>query len=169
MKKLGAFLALIVSLCALNTFAQMPTAAKVQWDITRKHELKMSADKLWGVFHTPETLRQVTGGVYKSIEIRDPQTFPAIVLTRTDGSVRTENVMQDEQHNQLIALSRAKESLPEGIEAVETGIFISTADKGSSITWRIKIKGKAEAKKDLIAKENAELDAWVAGLTAIDK
>lgn len=168
MKKISVLIVILLSMCVLKGKAQMPTAARVQWDLTRKLDLSMNVGEVWSIFHNAELLQKAGSGWIKAVEIKNAAMFPSIEMTLTDGSRRIENIDQDEPSNFLIVLSRSKESLLPAIRSVETGIFISEANKGSSIIWRFKIAGSQEAKKAQINQINQELDILSTGLKKME-
>jgi len=165
MKKV--IVSLFVLICILGKkelHAQMGAAQQIKWDVVKDVDCNMSPDVVWNFLNDTVMLKRASNGYVTSIKTTDPTSR---IIVFSNGSTRSENILQSEKENKIMVMDINKESLPQGITSEEIAIFVKGDDKKSTITWRAKIEGNKEGKQTLINQLKAEFDDYAIGFEKI--
>jgi hypothetical protein len=152
-----------------SVYAQMGAAAPIKWDLSKEVAFNMEQSRAWEILNSPELLKIAANGYLTSMTISDP-TFPVSRdLVFTDGTKRSESIVQLDQEYKFMKITINKASLPKGITEAEIIIFTRPKGDKTNIMWGAVLKGNEEAKKAMVGQLTAEFDSYVAGFEKMTK
>ncbi|AFD08422.1 SRPBCC family protein [Solitalea canadensis] len=172
MKKI-LFSALILSLVVIaspkHAHAQMGAAQTIQWDITKVAVVKADQDGAWSLLSNLREIKMYTKGYISDVEIKGSELPFDRIITFADGTKRTEQIDQVDQRYKFMAYQFKENSLPAGITQVNIAVFTKAVDDKAEVKWVVRVDGKGDAKKALVAQLTAEIDKYAEGMTNLFK
>lgn len=166
MKKIIITLLLSI-VCGNGIFAQMAAAQPIVWDIEKKVEVNISQGSLWSILNNDEKLKEYSNGYLKSVSMSNENP---VIIERvfSDGSNRTEEIVQTNNQYKFMVIKINSEFLPKGVKKAEIAIFTSELPIGrSGVSWNAKIDGKKSGKQLLTKQLIAEFNSYISGFGRI--
>lgn len=162
-------LSLVVIASPKHAHAQMEAAQTVQWDVTKVAVVKSNQDGAWSLLANLREIKFYTKDFISDVEIKGSELPFDRIITFADGTKRTEQIDQVDQQHKFMAYRFKENTLPAGITGVHVAVFTKAVDEKTEVKWMVRVEGKSDAKKALVAQLTAEFDKYANGMTELFK
>lgn len=156
------FLFLIVG----KSYAQMGAAQTAAWDIDEKLKIAADRDDIWRLLKNPQMAAILSNGFVQSVENQGEKLPYSRVTTFKDGSIRTDDVTQQDEQYRFLSYRIPDSDLPKDLTLVQVAIFTRDVSAGGSeLNWKVLVEGKKDAKDRMLQIIKKEVDQYRIGFT----